>query len=426
MRKVKSGYKIVKWFYGKKIEIPEEWNLSTLGVECKQIQDADHRVPPRTATGIPFLTINNIVENEIIDFSKTDYVSEEEYQIFIKKIKPVKGDLLYSRVATIGIARIITDDRKFVVTSNAVVIKSGNNLDSKYLLYLLNFSLIKNRVTSLTPGSAYSFISLKEINKIPVISSPLNQQQKIVSILSNMDNFIDSYSKSITQTKQLKKGLMQQLLTKGIGHKKFKEISLGKIPFEWKSSILGEHSKVGTGGTPSRNNEEYFQGNIPWVKTTEIRYNTIRDTEEKISKMALDKTSTKLYPKNTLLFAMYGQGVTRGKCAILGIDATINQACAAIIPHTTLDVWFLFYWLQFYYEKIRTLSSGSHQSNFNLDQVKKLEIGVPNMTEQKKIISILSGIDYIIFQWTSNKSNLVKIKKGLMQKLLTGEMRVKL
>jgi type I restriction enzyme, S subunit len=95
---------------------------------------------------------------------------------------------------------------------------------------------------------------------------------------------------------------------------------LGPLPNDWEVHALGTLARLSTGGTPSRERPEYWNGSIPWVKTGEVNYEVIRSTEESISKAGIENSSAKVYPPGTLLVAMYGQGVTRGRAAILGID----------------------------------------------------------------------------------------------------------
>jgi len=99
---------------------------------------------------------------------------------------------------------------------------------------------------------------------------------------------------------------------------------------DWSTNKIEEISIVTSGGTPSRNVSDYWNGDIPWVTTSLVDFNVINEAEEFITQVGLDNSSAKLFHKDTILMAMYGQGITRGKVAILGIDATTNQACAAI------------------------------------------------------------------------------------------------
>lgn len=104
------------------------------------------------------------------------------------------------------------------------------------------------------------------------------------------------------------------------------------VPKEWEIKTIGDIATVSSGGTPSRKEQAYWNGDIPWVTTAEVQFKTILDSAEKITKEGLTNSSAKLFPINTILMAMYGQGKTRGQVAKLGIEASTNQACAAIEP----------------------------------------------------------------------------------------------
>ena len=159
----------------------------------------------------------------------------------------------------------------------------------------------------------------------------------------------------------------------------------------WKLKYL---CKIGSGGTPSRNNKTYYTGNIPWIKTGEVLINIIFDTEEKITQNAIDNSSTKLYPKDSLIMAMYGQGETRGRTAKLGIDASTNQACAVMhdIDNTVILTDYLWYYLQFRYDDIRSLASGNNQPNLNAEKIKNYSIVVPPIEKQKELIAYIYSL----------------------------------
>jgi Type I restriction modification DNA specificity domain. len=135
----KKGYKMVPWLFQKEIEIPEEWEVVKLDSICDQIQDMDHKMPKKIEKGIPFLSIGDIVNKPEIDFSNQEFISEEDYSKFLKKLQPQKNDLLYSRVATIGESRIIRERKKFAFTYNVVLIKTSDKIESMFLKYALDF-----------------------------------------------------------------------------------------------------------------------------------------------------------------------------------------------------------------------------------------------------------------------------------------------
>jgi type I restriction enzyme S subunit len=195
---------------------------------------------------------------------------------------------------------------------------------------------------------------------------------------------------------------------------------------EWEKKKLGDVTKISSGGTPSRNNSAYWGGNIPWVSTTLIDFTTIYKSEEYITKEGLKNSSAKVYPVGTLLMAIYGQGKTRGKVALLGIEATTNQACLAIIPDKEkLKEVFLFQNLAGRYNEIRNLSNQGGQENLSGELIKNVFIIFPTLEEQYKIGSLQTAIDDKIQALKKKKTLLEQYKKGVMQKIFSQELRFK-
>lgn len=301
--------------------------------------------------------------------------------------------------------------------------KKPDLLIKEFIYYRLESELKK--IEALTPATTVKHLSKKDIEELELLIPPVQEQKKIISILSSVDEAIEKTEAIIKQTEEVKKGLMQQLLTKGIGHTRFKKTEIGKVPEIWDVKKVEEMGTVGTGGTPKRDEPKNYSGSIPWIKTTEIKYNLIMKSEEYITEYALGNSSAKLYPVGTVLLAMYGQGVTRGRCAILGIDAATNQACAAIVTNQEMINKFLYYVLELNYENLRNLGHGSNQSNLNTRFVKSFLVPVPPIHEQENIIKIISSVESKLMIEIRNLEELKKIKIGLMQSLLTGKVRVK-
>ena len=195
------------------------------------------------------------------------------------------------------------------------------------------------------------------------------------------------------------------------------------VPEGWKLSTIDEIATVTSGGTPSRKKSSFWGGRIPWVTTAEIKLGTILDTAEKITEEGLKNSSAKLFPVNTILMAMYGQGKTRGQVAKLGIEATTNQACAAINLNTGYDVDYYYQFLKSRYDQIREMSNSGSQENLSAGIVKSMQIPVPPLPEQQKIAQILSTWDKAIDKLEALIRAKQQRKKALMQQLLTGKVR---
>ena len=194
---------------------------------------------------------------------------------------------------------------------------------------------------------------------------------------------------------------------------------------DWSTNKIEEISIVTSGGTPSRNVSDYWNGDIPWVTTSLVDFNVINEAEEFITQVGLDNSSAKLFHKDTILMAMYGQGITRGKVAILGIDATTNQACAAIKLKNGFETKFIFQNLMNRYEEIRDLSNEGGQKNLSAGIIKEILISFPEKEEQTKIASFLSAVDEKISQLTQKHALLSQYKQGMMQKLFSQQLRFK-
>lgn len=192
----------------------------------------------------------------------------------------------------------------------------------------------------------------------------------------------------------------------------------------WVYEELGEICKVTSGGTPKRDEPSYWNGEIPWVTTAEIKGGVINDSAEKITDAAVKGSSAKIFPSKTVLVAMYGQGKTRGMAGILQIEAATNQACAAILPSESFDPYFLFQYLNSKYHYLRSLSNLGGQQNLSGGIIKSLVVPVPTLVEQKKITDILVTWDKSIEATERLLENSKKRKKALMQQLLTGKKRL--
>ena len=164
---------------------------------------------------------------------------------------------------------------------------------------------------------------------------------------------------------------------------------LGDIPSGWEMWKLAHaYESIGSGTTPPTNDENAFDGDIPWITTGELREKVILDTSKKVSNRTLKKYSAlKKHPAGSIAIAMYG--ATIGRLGILGVEATTNQACCVLSNSNTLLNKFLFYWLQAFKEDIVRLSSGGGQPNINQEKVASLKVSTPSLEEQVKIASFL-------------------------------------
>lgn len=196
---------------------------------------------------------------------------------------------------------------------------------------------------------------------------------------------------------------------------------------EWSNRTIDRVVNVSSGGTPSRTRPDYWNGDIPWVTTSEIDGSTIYEANQSISELGLKESSAKLFPVGTILVAMYGQGQTRGRAGVLGIEAATNQACAALKPKDDKELFspFLLQSLVGRYDELRDIANDGGQKNLSAGLIKSLSFGYPQLPEQQKIAGFLGVVDAKIEQLTRKKALLEDYKKGCMQKLFTQKLRFK-
>ena len=193
----------------------------------------------------------------------------------------------------------------------------------------------------------------------------------------------------------------------------FQQTEIGKIPDDWTIKKIKEFTDATSGGTPSTSHSEYWNGKIRWMNSGEINLKKIYEVKGRITELGLKNSSTKLIPKNCILIALAGQGKTRGTVAINYVELCINQSLGAILPNKLFSSEYVYHNLDSRYDELRSLSSGGEgRGGLNLTLIKNIRIQFP------------PNIDAQINSQTQYKGKLERLKKSLMQKLLTGEVRV--
>lgn len=315
------------------------------------------------------------------------------------------------------------ENKPLWVTDNAIYIKQiSNELLLDFLYRFFDYIGLEN----LAEKTGQPKITQEPIYNIQFVLPPLEEQKKIAEILSTVDEKIAFVDKAIEETQTLKKALMQKLLTEGIGHTEFKESELGRIPVEWEVVKLGDLTSLTAGGTPSTKIKSYWTPKeISWLSSGEVNKKIVFSTDNMISKEGLNNSAAKLVPKHSVLIGLAGQGKTRGTVAITEIDLTTNQSVASILPNDSIDMYFIYHNLDSRYEEIRSMSTGvGGRGGLNLSILKSINIALPPLEEQKEIATILNTADKKLETLREKKKSYEELKKGLMQKLLTGEIRV--
>lgn len=408
------------------IDLPEGWTAEPFSqVASYTTGRTPARVNPaywaKGERQVPWVAISDMEPYGIIT-ETAESVSELAFEnVFRQRIVPA-GTLIMSFKLTIG--RVATLGIPACHNEAIISIYPREGVDQRYLGYFLSQVDYTDYQDRQIKGNT---LNQSKIDQIQVVLPPSNEQSHIADVLDKCRLGINIERTAEETAEELKRACMRELFTRGLRGEAQKDTEIGLIPESWKVAPIGAHHSVVSGGTPSRGNPAFWSGGtIPWVKTTEVDYCVITGTEEHITPQGLESSAAKMLPIGTLLMAMYGQGVTRGKVAILGIEAACNQACAAITPKDDAVLpRYLYHFLAWRYEAIRSLAHGGQQQNLNLEIVRDLPVVYPQpKVAQDEIITILDAIDRKIVLHRQKRAVLEELFKALLRKLMTGEIAV--
>ena len=413
MNKVRDGYKMTE--IG---EIPEEW-------ECSKLQDYIEIRSGNSPSGFklkekgkyPFFKVDDMnYTNKYMKVAKV-YFDECKYELMSK------GMVVFpKRGASIFTNKVAILDRSGYFDTNTMGLACSSKLNNEYLFYLLKFiGLEKFADTTAVPQ-----INNKHINPLVIPIPTIKEQEKIASILSTVDEQIDNVDALIEKNKELKKGLMQTLLTKGIGHTKFKKTEIGEIPEEWETINLGQLAEIKRGASPRPiSSPKWFseKKNVGWIRISDVTKTKkyLNDTEQYLSDEGVAKS--RLVKPNDLIMSICA---TVGKPIILNMEACIHDGFVVFdnLDKNKILTDYLYYLLQKKEQDFKGMGQTGTQANLNTSIVGSTTITLPSLKEQGKIASILSEVDDKIEEYENKKQKLEELKKGLMQQLLTGRIRV--
>ena len=408
-------------------KIPEGWAVRRLDEVADLLSGGTpSKARPEWWRGpIPWASPKDMKQLRLRDTQ--DHISEEALRHGSRLAPPgtifvvIRGMILAKElpVAMAEVPMAFNQDMKAILPDRTV--------DADYLLYAIasrKGSLARDIGTS-AHGTRRMGTSSLEGLLVPIPS--LEEQRAIATVLSKIQGAFKVQTKIVARLKELKAATMAKLFREGLRGEPLKQTEIGEIPESWSVARLGDHVLITSGGTPARDTPEYWNGRVPWVKTGEINYRPIMETEEYITEAGLQNSSAKLLPPGTLLLAMYGQGVTRGKVALLGIQAATNQACAALFPSDRLDSGYLYAFFAFAYERVRSLGHGANQKNLSADIIREIRLPLPpDVGEQKRIYDVTSALEAYSRAVERKRDALATLFSSMLHLLMTGQVRVPL
>lgn len=366
----------------------------------------------------PWVAISDLSPYGLVTATKESISHSAFERVFHGALVPA-GTLLMSFKLTIG--RVATLAIPAIHNEAIISVYPRKGIDQRFLGYYLSqydYTELQDRQIK---GNT---LNKSKIDRIPVPVPPEAEQQAIADVLDGIRAAISATADALQASTALKQAVAQQVFRPEASDESANTSDLSSA---WVRERIGNSHTVTSGGTPSRSEPTYWSaGTIPWVKTTEVNYSVITETSEHITQQGLDESAAKMLPVGTVLLAMYGQGTTRGKVAILGIEAATNQACAAIQPTSdAIDSRYLYHYLAWQYDELRQHAHGGQQQNLNLDIVRDFEISYPaSVKEQLAIVEVLDALDSKIVVHAARIPILEQLFNTLLTGLMAGELRV--
>lgn len=419
---MKEGYKKTELGW-----MPEEWNIVNLESISELITKG---TTPSTYgfefvdKGVNFLKIENISGNGRIDVGNLLKISKD-CNDKLKRSQMKTGDILFSIAGSLGKTLIVDESILPCNTNQALsIIRLKDIVNKEFIKEFLSSNYVTSFINKISTIGAQPNVSLKQVGDIKIILPTLKEQKKIAEILSTVDSQIDDTDKLIEKTKELKKGLMQRLLTKGIGHSEFKKSEVGEIPVEWEVKELNNISTIVDSLHETPN---YVDSGYSMIRVVDVNGKAINtDSAFKVTEETYLKFIRKYEPQSgDIIMSRVG---SYGLVSYLKDNEKVCLGQNIVVITTKLmDKSFLFYCLSSEYIKneINKLTVGSSQKTLSLANINKLHVALPTIIEQKQIANILLSVDDQIEEYENKKIKLEQLKQGLMQQLLTGKIRVK-
>jgi len=355
------------------------------------------------------------------------FMNDEQFNR-LKCTELKKGDILVARMPDpIGRAAIFPKIKHRSATVVDIAILRPTKIDSYWLMSIINSTEFRKEIEENATGTTRTRIGRISLSKIKIKSPPLPEQKKIASILTSVDEVIETTQKQIDKLQDLKKATMNELLTKGIGHTEFKDSELGRIPKSWEVGLVGDYSSLVTNGFVGSAVQHYRSEGIPYLVSKNIRDNFIDERGlTYITKEFHEKTAKSNLKIGDLLTVQSGHV---GSSAV--VSKKFNGAnCHALILtrfyHDLINSDFVAYYLNSQIGRLRLSDYfvGSTIVHLNTSDLKKFRFPIPNLSEQCEIVTIVKSIEQQISFWTTKLSQTQSLKKSLMQDLLTGKVRV--
>ena len=346
----------------------------------------------------------------------------------LRKGKLQREDVILTTRGTLGNVAYYNNDVPFEhvrINSGMVILRCDQSkILPRYLYAYLRSGLFRGQVERMRSGVAQPQLPIRDIKWIEIPLPTTSQQEHLVEVIAAYDDLIENNRRRLALLEAAARLLYREWFVhfRFPGHEHVKVID--DIPLGWEQVCVADKFDTTAGGTPSRKNPEFFNGNVNWIKTQELNERPIFETSEKITEEAIARSSAKILPDHTLLVSIYGN-TNIGRTGLLALPGSSNQACVALLPKRRKEDWiYAQLWLQQHREEIVGLAQGSAQTNINQETLRGLTMTWPtDLLLDAFLDSVLSSHQQIECLCLQN-SRLAQARDLLLPSLMRGEILV--
>jgi len=405
-------------------KVPIDWEIVRIEKVCAFERGFSYRSEQVTTepSKIRFITINDFEkEGGLKRNGESLYLKDEtdvEPEYFLDEDEVLVANTDMSRGFIIGAPIYIEKaEGKFVYSMDLTrLVFDKMTVSGKFLFYLLKHEKIRSKMKTIAQGTNVLHLNHELMKKLKIPLPPLDEQRAIAGVLGVVDSVIAKTDEVIAKTERLKKGLMQTLLTRGIGHKEFKDTEIGRIPGEWEVVKLGDIANIIMGQSPPSSTYNKEGIGLPFLQG-KMEFGEIYPLP-----IFYCSNPVKVAEDNDILISVRAPV---GDVNLAPYKLCIGRGLAAIRFKNVANHLFYFYYLQKIKAYLEALGKGSTFKAIVKDDLENLKVPQPLLQEQQKIAEILSTVDKKLELERNEKARLEKIKQGMMDLLLTGKVRVK-
>jgi type I restriction enzyme, S subunit len=394
---------------------------------CVLVTDGTHDSPKLQKEGVPFIKGKNI-SGGTVDFTACDYITAEDHAEACRRVKPQRGDVLFSNIGSVGDTAVVRDDREFSIKNVALFRSDRSKVDPSYFYYLVLSPEFRTNVMNVRSGSAQPFITLGNLRSFEVgYVEEIGVQQRIASILSAYDELIENSQRRIKILEAMARGLYREWFVhfRFPGHENHPRVasSLGEIPEGWDVKAIKDFGKVITGKTPSKTNADFFGDDVPFIKTPDMHGNIfVLDTNESLSIVGAKSQSNKTLPVGSICVSCIG---TIGVVSITTEECQTNQQINSVVLAKNEYREFLFFRLQEARQALENLgSNGATMGNVNKSKFESMEVVAPTELLLMDFHRLTQPLFKSIFFLTRQINNLRRTRDLLLPRLLSGQINV--